>query len=111
MSLPHATRVAPQSGVSNGKDEPLRIIKRCILVKEVTSCRYQNRKGYRPASWDEREEGTDCIVSTEGEALKLFSNGQQSTPAEGWGIVTTGLTSHGLVTWTLYQLPRTQVRQ
>lgn len=79
------------------------MLRKRVTVKKVLSSRYSNSS--RPQSWDDRKEGIDCIRTTSGEEIKLYSNGQQSTPKEGWVILLTDGSEDKGFSWTLYGIP------
>lgn len=79
---------------------------RRVRVGEVLRSRYADSG--RPLSWDLRKEGIDEIQSSDGEALKLFSDGGQSTPKPGWTILLTEGNPNTGYRWTLYGIPATQ---
>jgi len=60
----------------------------------------------RPLSWDDRVEGIDVIVTTAGKRVQLWSDGQQSPPLPGWGIIVTGGDATAGYRWTLYSLAK-----
>jgi hypothetical protein len=77
-----------------------------VDVVEVLSSRYQTRGHERPLSWDERCEGLDVVLTADGLTLPLHSDGQQSVPKRGWGLmIVSGDSSEGY-RWTLYSLPQ-----
>lgn len=79
---------------------------RRVVVSRVIESRYDSNE--RPLSWDERVSGYDRIVTDGGETINLLSDGQQSTPKEGWKIL---LTEEDMIDaaraykWTLYGIP------
>ena len=74
-----------------------------VIVSRVLESRYPEHR--RPESWDERRAGTDVVLSSEQEQLKLWSDGGQSPPKAGWTIVLTdGSPAQGFK-WTLYSVP------
>lgn len=80
-----------------------------IKVENVLSSRYG--EGERPISWDDRFAGVEEVQTQDGEALVLFSNGGQSSPAKGWEIllteeveITSDKASKKAYSWTLYGL-------
>lgn len=79
------------------------MLRKRVTVKKVLSSRYATSS--RPSSWDERKDGIDCIRTTSGEEIKLLSNGQQSTPKEGWVILLQDGSEEKGFTWTLYGIP------
>ena len=76
---------------------------RRVLVSDLLTGRYP--PGSRPVSWDDRLEGIETVVTSDGQTIRLFSNGGQSTPAKNWEILLTSQ-NHDSVdssfTWTLY---------
>lgn len=75
-----------------------------VSVAEIVSSRYPNHQ--RPLSWDKRVEGIDVIRTDDGRLLRLLSDGGQSPPAKGWGLVISeGDAEHGY-RWTLYSMPK-----
>ena len=72
---------------------------RRITVTNVLSSRYA--PGQRPVSWDERTEGEEEVETEESGAIRLNSNGGQSSPAPGWELLLTTLTPKGYE-WTLF---------
>lgn len=76
-----------------------------IEVKSVTSNRYDHA-GFRPFKWEDRVDGVDEVVTTDGQSIRLLSSGQQSTPSPGWSIILTGGEPRQGYTWTLYGLPQ-----
>ena len=92
--------------------QKLRLPRR-VLVEEVVSSRYSD--GCRPLSWDSRSAGVETVRTVEGEVLKLFSGGGQSTPKPGWELLLVreaqekdfeeqaiSPSEDGAVAWTLY---------
>jgi hypothetical protein len=78
-----------------------------VDVAQIVSSRYPApaaSQPKRPLSWDERMEGVDVILTTDGRRLKLLSDGQQSPPLPGWGIVINGGDASSGYRWTLYAL-------
>lgn len=82
-----------------------------VDVAETLESRY-SPQGYgsvsadRPLQWEERLEGIDLIRTTDGRTIRLRSDGQQSPPKSGWGLIISGGDALGGYTWTLYSLPR-----
>lgn len=74
-----------------------------VQVEELLSSRYSS--GERPASWDERQAGEDLVRTSEGQTLKLWSEGGQSPPRCGWRIILRSGTKESGYRWTLYSLP------
>lgn len=77
---------------------------RRVKIKEVVQGRYPTD---RPISWDHRKSGVELVRSAEGETLKLFSNGGQSTPQSGWELLLMREVMVGgdsALEWTLYGL-------
>jgi hypothetical protein len=60
---------------------------------------------FRPDNWDERHSGIDIIRTTDGEVLKLLSDGMQSTPKPGWVIMLLDGNHEQGFKWTLYGIP------
>ncbi len=77
-----------------------------VDIAEVISSRYPYSANERPLSWDERVSGHDVVLTTDGQTLRLMSDGQQSPPNRGWGIVLTGGNPKSGYQWTLYSLPK-----
>lgn len=75
-----------------------------IAVAELVDSRYVD--GKRPEQWEKRLEGIDLIKSEEGAVLKLWSDGGQSPPQAGWGIVLVSGDATRGYNWTLYSLPK-----
>ncbi|MCB0353085.1 MAG: hypothetical protein KDD64_06150 [Bdellovibrionales bacterium] len=73
-----------------------------VRVGKIISSRYSGDS--RPANWDLRTPGIDVIESTDGHAIKLESDGQQSPPQPGWEILITGGSEESGYRWTLYGL-------
>lgn len=73
-------------------------------VVSVVSGRYE--AGQKPLSWDDRVSGIDTVIDSEGNELKLFSTGDQSTPAPTWEILLTSEAPEGASNWTLYAIPK-----
>jgi hypothetical protein len=62
--------------------------------------------GSKPLSWDDRISGIDEVIDSEGNNIKLFSTGDQSTPAPSWEILLTSEGPDGSSNWTLYGIPK-----
>ena len=80
---------------------------RRVVVSQVLSGRYA--PGSRPVSWDERKEGVEAVLTADGQTLRLYSNGGQSTPSENWELLLTkeNLDATGATfSWTLYGISR-----
>ncbi len=77
---------------------------RRIVVKEVLSSRYPT--GVRPESWDLRHEGAEFVRDTEGQTVKLWSDGQQSPPQKGWSLMLREGEPEAGYKWTLYGIER-----
>jgi hypothetical protein len=82
-----------------------------IVVKARLSSRYDEhyadgrlQSGSRPARWENRIEGIDCVITDSGDRIDLLSDGQQSPPSEGWVLMLTSRNEVGYG-WTLYGLP------
>ena len=75
-----------------------------VIVSTIQSSRY--RGNIRPQSWDERVEGIDTIVTTDGRTLRLKSDGQQSPPQVGWVILLSAGDDQSGYVWTLYGIPK-----
>lgn len=73
-----------------------------VTVQQLVESRY--RSGKRPSSWDGRVAGIDTVKTTEGQLIKLKSDGQQSPPEAGWTLIVTGGDAREGYTWTLYGL-------
>ena len=73
-----------------------------VCVREVVSSRYVNN--HRPGSWDSRIAGIDVIKGSEGQTVRLLSDGSQSPPKMGWEILLTDEIEPALFTWTLYSI-------
>ncbi len=69
-------------------------------ISKVLSGRYA--PGKKPVSWDERIQGVDICIDSDGSELRLFSSGDQSTPDCGWEIMLTDVNDDGHFSWTLY---------
>lgn len=87
-----------------------------VDVAEIVSSRYpventgaNAAQPKRPLSWDERVEGVDVVVTKGGHRLKLWSDGQQSPPLAGWGLVINGGDAVNGYRWTLYALGKGSV--
>lgn len=78
------------------------VLPKKIIVSEIISSRYPNSGGIHNSSWDERITGIDVIKSSEGNPLKLYSDGMQSTPQKGWSIMLTSGNEETGYRWTLY---------
>jgi len=59
----------------------------------------------RPDNWDERHSGVDVVRTSDGEVLKLLSDGMQSTPKPGWVIMLLDGNHEQGFRWTLYGIP------
>ena len=82
---------------------PTNSLPRRVVISRLLSGRYA--PGARPVSWDQRKEGIESIFTEEGETLRLYSHGGQSTPSKNWEILLTNemLGSDGATySWTLY---------
>lgn len=86
--------------------DALRAVPCRIDVADVLSSRYERSANERPLYWDERVDGVDVVVTVEGQTLKLRSDGQQSPPKHGWGLIVTGGDAETGYLWTLYSLPK-----
>ena len=80
---------------------------RVVEVLETISTRY--KPGERPISWEDRSEGVECFRATDGEVIKVYSKGGQSSPSKGWVLLLTkdcaeNLVSEQIPEWTLYGL-------
>lgn len=73
-----------------------------VSVCKLVSSRYPTHQ--RPESWDERRAGVDVVETLDGKVLKLWSDGQQSPPKEGWELMITENAPDGAYRWTLYGL-------
>lgn len=71
--------------------------------------------GSRPVLWEERHSGVESVRTTEGDEVKIYSNGGQSSPAPGWELLllktrinpaASDGSDAGAVLWTLYGLPK-----
>lgn len=71
-----------------------------VSVCKLVSSRYPDHE--RPESWDERRAGVDVVETLDGKVLKLWSDGQQSPPKEGWELMVTAPADEGAYRWTLY---------
>lgn len=80
-----------------------------VKVRQILSSRYQHNQ--RPARWEQRLDGVDVILTSEGKELRLMSDGGQSPPQIGWEIIITGEVSTGVYSWTLYGLGATPQAQ
>ena len=74
-----------------------------VTIQSLISSRYA--EGERPGSWDNRVEGMDVVRSTDGEELKLWSDGGQTPPKAGWVLMLIDVADAGAYRWTLYGLP------
>jgi len=74
-----------------------------VKIAKIVSSRYPDHQ--RPASWDDRKSGVDVVLCDNGEALRLWSDGQQSPPAVNSVIMILKSEDTGPLTWTLYGLP------
>lgn len=75
-----------------------------VTVSEIVSSRYPSNT--RPEKWDERRSGVDTIRTSDGQILKLLSDGQQSPPLPGWSILLRGGDDVRGFEWTLYGIPQ-----
>lgn len=74
---------------------------RKVVVRELIKGRYQDE--LKPLKWDERISGFDLIIDSNGNHLKLESEGDQSSPSKNWQILLTGQGSEpNTFKWTLY---------
>ena len=83
---------------------------RRVVVSEVLSGRYA--AGSRPVSWDARREGVESVRTTEGDNIRLFSNGGQSTPNKNWELLLTKENQFAegeAFSWTLYGVSNSQI--
>jgi hypothetical protein len=69
-------------------------------IGKIVSGRYL--PGKKPVSWDDRMEGTDVCLDSEGLEIELYSTGDQCTPAPGWELLLTSRNEDGRYSWTLY---------
>ena len=78
-----------------------------VTVKSVSNFRYSSGV-YRPQNWDERKSGIETVVTECGKTLRLFCDGQQSTPQPGWVIVvdSKSVRDDGSLNWTLFGMPK-----
>ena len=74
-----------------------------VTVGSIVRSRYE--KQTRPADWAARVDGIDVITTTDGEELRLYSNGQQNTPQPNWVLLLTGGSAEEGYEWTLYGMP------
>lgn len=74
-------------------------------ITSVVSSRYGNASTSRPDSWDLRKDGVDVVTTENGETLRLFSEGQQSVPQQGWVILITAGDNSAGYRWTLFGMP------
>ncbi len=74
-----------------------------VTVSRVLSSRYSDN--LRPESWDDRREGSDEVVTSDQQQLKLWSDGGQSPPKPGWIILLTDGSATSGFKWTLYSIP------
>lgn len=86
-----------------------RINPKKIKVSELLESRYPD--GKRPLSWDLRKEGVDVVLTTDGDTVRLISDGQQSPPKAGQVLMLTGGDPERGYVWTLYGLPRSEGAQ
>ena len=75
-----------------------------VQVRKVVQSRYDGSG--RPASWDNRRSGVDTVQTSDGQTLRLLSDGGQSVPTEGWVLMITGGDGQQGYRWTLYGIPR-----
>jgi hypothetical protein len=75
-----------------------------IRIEKLLNGRYQ--AGTKPVSWDERIQGVDICIDSEGSEIHLQSSGDQSTPAPGWELLLTDVNDKGEFSWTLYGVSR-----
>ena len=78
-----------------------------VLVSQVLAGRYA--PGSRPVSWNDRKEGIESIITSEGDTIQLFSNGGQSTPSKNWELLLTKADRSSpdpTFSWTLYGVKR-----
>lgn len=73
-------------------------------IVDVVKGRYA--QGQKPVSWDERLDGLDVCIDSDGNEIKLYSSGDQCTPAPGWEILLTELDSENRYHWTLYGISK-----
>jgi hypothetical protein len=76
---------------------------RRVVVSRVLTGRYA--PGSRPVSWDDRKEGVESVLTVDGQTLRLYSNGGQSTPSVNWELLLTNEqadVSGAIFSWTLY---------
>ena len=74
-----------------------------VMVSDVVTSRYPVNK--RPALWDRRKAGVDVVRTSDGQVLKLWSDGQQSPPSPGWTLVLREGDENRGYSWTLYGIP------
>jgi hypothetical protein len=77
-----------------------------VDVSETLQTRYGYGSVDRPLVWEERTEGIDTVRTVDGRTIRLRSDGQQSPPKPGWGLIISGGDATSGYTWTLYSLPR-----
>ncbi|RIL10271.1 MAG: hypothetical protein DCC75_04710 [Proteobacteria bacterium] len=75
-----------------------------VQIKQILVSRYADNK--RPLSWDQRLAGHDHIVTSNGQTIKLWSEGGQSPPRPGCAIIITSGSSEEGYKWTLYSMPK-----
>ena len=76
-----------------------------VTVKEILASRYDSRGHERPADWGERVAGADSVRTSDGQVVRLASDGQQSPPQPGWVIMLTDGNAADGYAWTLYGMP------
>lgn len=72
-----------------------------IKVQEVLSSRYEGQH-HRPANWDRRKSGVDVVKTTDGQTIKLQSDGGQSPPQKDWVVLLSKGDAQSGYIWTLY---------
>lgn len=75
-----------------------------IRIQSIVSSRYPNHE--RPVNWDRRVSGIDVVLTNDGRTVRLLSDGSQSPPKPGWGIILRDGDGEGAYRWTLYAVPR-----
>jgi hypothetical protein len=78
-----------------------------FTVKSVSNSRYSSGV-CRPQNWEQRVSGVETVTTECGKTLRLFCDGQQSTPQPGWVIVvdSKSVREDGSVNWTLFGMPK-----
>ena len=75
-----------------------------VKVDRLVQSRYSNNE--RPDQWENRAEGVDTVIASDGQRVRLLSDGGQSPPQTGWTIILTEGTPNLGYRWTLYSYPK-----